>query len=333
MISRCIPYLGLTLIILVSTAGADDKGAKATALIEHAQRLSDIRAEGAPPFRLKLSLKVFGEDGSVLEGAYTEVWVSKTQWRRETVLGDFHRTEAVAGKKRWLLDSASAVPDPVGEIPAIYAMDTLGLQVWKTNKIKDGDIKVKGLSLTCLESDRALGGKSALCFDSSSGMLVLKISPAISASLVGDKTCLFADYQKFGDRAFARSYECDEDKHPRLRAKVVELVSDPAPDPALFEPMAGSEESGNCLSGIKPPRQTHAPEPIFPMGLRSPTTVFLRVFLGADGKPHDAEVTSAPNPGLDQAALKAIRQWTFNPATCDGTPVAFEIAVEVDFHL
>jgi hypothetical protein len=204
MMFRCVSFLGVTLILFVATAIADNKSAEATALIQHAKVLSDIHAEGAPPFRLKLSLKVIKEDGSVLEGSYTEVWVSKIQWRRETVLGDFHRTEVVAGKRRWLLDSASIVPWPMGEIPAIYAMDKLGVEAWKPKEIKDGEIRVKGLSLSCLEAEHGtMGGKSALCFDSSSGTLVLQISPLITTGLIADRTCFFTDYEKFGDHSFA----------------------------------------------------------------------------------------------------------------------------------
>jgi TonB family protein len=331
MTSRCISSVGLILTLFASIASADNKNAEATSLIQRAQQLSDIHAEGAPPFRLKLSFKVFREDGSVLEGEYTEVWVSKTQWRRETVLGDFHRTEVVAGRKRWLLDTSPAVPEPAGEIPAIYAMDKLGFEASTPKIAKDSEIRVKGLSLSCLEAEHGpLGGKSALCFDNGSGALVLKISPVITAGLITDKTCFFSDYQKFGDRSFARSYQCDEDRHPRLRVRVVELISEPAPDPTLFAPMAGAEELVNCLSGVKPPRMTYSPEPVFPAA--GGGQVVMRVFLGTDGKPRDVEVTSAPNPGFDQAALKAIRRWTFSPATCEGEPVATEIAIVANFR-
>jgi protein TonB len=112
----------------------------------------------------------------------------------------------------------------------------------------------------------------------------------------------------------------------------VELVSEPAPDPSLFAPIGAAKELVNCPSGIKPPRQTYAPEPMTPANLHDPVLVTIGVFLGADGKLNDIQIKSAPNPDFDQAALRAIRQWTFSPATCDGEPVAMEIAIQVDFH-
>jgi TPR repeat protein len=37
--------------------------------------------------------------------------------------------------------------------------------------------------------------------------------------------------------------------------------------------------------------------------------------------------------GLDEQAIEAVSNWRFEPATKDGTPVAVQINVEVNFHL
>jgi len=37
--------------------------------------------------------------------------------------------------------------------------------------------------------------------------------------------------------------------------------------------------------------------------------------------------------GLDQKAIDAVKQWTFQPAQKDGKPVDVQISVEVVFHL
>jgi hypothetical protein len=58
-------FLVLTVSLFVSTAFANNKEAEAVALIERGKQLSDIRAEGAPSFRLKLSFKIIKEDGSL----------------------------------------------------------------------------------------------------------------------------------------------------------------------------------------------------------------------------------------------------------------------------
>jgi TonB family protein len=37
--------------------------------------------------------------------------------------------------------------------------------------------------------------------------------------------------------------------------------------------------------------------------------------------------------GLDQKAVEAVKQWKFDPARKDGTPVAVMISILVDFRL
>jgi protein TonB len=62
-------------------------------------------------------------------------------------------------------------------------------------------------------------------------------------------------------------------------------------------------------------------------------TMLLSVVVGADGNPHDIRVVSGLGHGLDENAIKALKQWRFEPASKDGQPVPTIIRVEVTFHL
>jgi len=321
----------LAVAALLPTALANKKDEEAAALLEQAKRLSDIRAEGAPAFRLKMSFKIIEKGGSALEGVYTEVWVSKVRWHRETVVGNFRRTQVALGGKRWQLDSATAVPENIGDVQRLSQVDRFRPEAWKARRV--GDREVKGRSIRCLETNAdPRGAKSALCFDKSSGVLQVEITPVDVESRIADKACFFADYQKFGDRILARSYECDEDRHPRLNARVIELETEPAPDPALFMPLDGGKESVNCFSMIKAPIPIHTQEPTLLPSILGRNLVVMSLVVGTDGKPHDLRVTSAPNHALDQVALRAAELWTFKPATCEGEPVEAEIVLEIQFR-
>lgn len=224
----------LTLTLLVSVAFANEKEEEASALIERAKQLSDIRVDGAPAFRLKLSFKIIKEDGSVLDGAYTEDWVSKAQWHRETVLGSFRRTQVAMGKKLWLVDSNTIVPEHIDDILRFSESSKFNPKLWTLNReVKDRE--VGGSSARCIDKKNQVPweGRLALCFDKISGTLTAEVGSLQVGSLT-ERVCLYADYQKFGDRVLARSYECDEDKHPRLEARVVELLAEPALDPAFL---------------------------------------------------------------------------------------------------
>ncbi|MGJ4730257.1 energy transducer TonB [Luteimonas sp. SDU101] len=63
-------------------------------------------------------------------------------------------------------------------------------------------------------------------------------------------------------------------------------------------------------------------------------TVVLRVDVAADGTPSDVQVVGrSGSRELDRAAERAVRDWTFRPATRDGKAVASSVQVPVDFRV
>src|SRR5450631_2346566 len=89
----------------------------AEVLMAKARHLSDIRAKNAPAFRLKATFTFTGKDLENAEGTYTEVWVSDSQWRRETVVKDFRRTEVGTPNRTWTLDSVTDFPEVATHLP------------------------------------------------------------------------------------------------------------------------------------------------------------------------------------------------------------------------
>lgn len=332
-------FLAFTLALLASSTFASDQAEEAAPLIEHAKQLSDIRAEGAPPFRLKVDFKINRNNGPVVDGTYTEHWVSKAKWRRETVLGDFRRIQIATGRKVWLLDSSTVVPRQIGVIPHISDFSGLHPEAWESqqdHRVTRKDRQVSGTGAHCLEKSLGSQGATwAVCFDKISGTLAAEISPLDIWTGGGERVCSYSDYQKFGEYMVAGSYECDEDKHPKIEARIVELATDAAEDPEIFVPPEGAKESVNCLGPIKSPTVVHHQDPKIPRSFRGANAnivVTISVVVGTDGKPRDLRVTSAPNRHYDQEALAAAQQWRFKPATCDGEPMETQIAVEIWFH-
>ena len=61
-------------------------------------------------------------------------------------------------------------------------------------------------------------------------------------------------------------------------------------------------------------------------------SVELRLMVGVDGAVREVEVLSAQPPGVfDQAAVAAVRQWRFQPATYEGRPVAIRVTQTLRF--
>lgn len=52
-----------------------------------------------------------------------------------------------------------------------------------------------------------------------------------------------------------------------------------------------------------------------------------------DGSVNNLAVVETAGADLDKAALEAVRQWKFEPSTCNGEPVAIETEIFVHFAM
>ena len=55
--------------------------------------------------------------------------------------------------------------------------------------------------------------------------------------------------------------------------------------------------------------------------------------IGTDGMARDFRLVRGLGLGLDEAGVRAIQTWRFQPAVKDGHPVAAEANIEVNFRL
>jgi len=85
------------------------------------------------------------------------------------------------------------------------------------------------------------------------------------------------------------------------------------------------------------PRYRNNPRPEYPADarrMRKEGLVMLSVRVGTDGRPTDVTLKKSSGvPSLDEAAIRAVRRWIFDPATVGGIPVASEVDVPVRFTL
>jgi TonB family protein len=102
------------------------------------------------------------------------------------------------------------------------------------------------------------------------------------------------------------------------------------------EAPAGSPPAESPPTGVltRPPVLLQQVEARFPpeaaaAGLAG--TVVLEVDIGADGKVMDARVVQPAGHGFDEAALEAVRQFTFSPAEVDGQPAPVRILYSYEF--
>ncbi len=90
-------------------------------------------------------------------------------------------------------------------------------------------------------------------------------------------------------------------------------------------------------NGVTSPKLTKEVHPDYTEGAkqrRVQGSVELSAVVLKDGTVGDeVKVTQSLDEELDQQAVKAVRQWKFQPGTKDGKPVAVQVDIELTFKL
>lgn len=309
-----------------------DKQAQGEAMLDRGRAASNIRAPNAPAFRLKVAFSFVSEKLETVTGTYSEWWVSRNQWRREIVAGDSRRLEIGGPDKRWLLDTGPSLPEQVKRLPA-----SLDLVPSKTSKFVFDSILDPALDNTKVACAISVPGsekqKSAFCFHKESGVLIQKIEPYLVGRRMGGYSCDYAAFHMFGNYAYPREMACFVEGHQKMDAKVTELAVEPSPDLALFKPPPEAVELGQCSGKTIAPRAISSPDPAMPWRAANDSNVTLELIVNTKGTAQDVKVLRSGGKSFDENAVRAVRGWHFQPATCNGIPMATTISVEVNFRM
>ncbi len=86
---------------------------------------------------------------------------------------------------------------------------------------------------------------------------------------------------------------------------------------------------------LHPPHLLDSPPPAFPPGREGTglhPTVILLLTITAEAKVSDIVVEHSASADFDAAAVEAVQDWTFEPATKGGVPISSRIRVAVHFE-
>jgi TonB family protein len=134
-----------------------------------------------------------------------------------------------------------------------------------------------------------------------------------------------------------------------LTTKLALYALAPSPVPPLPELFVRAAPMATCAPYEPPPAPVHAPPvrppgaprktrdvaPVYPkeaLAARLQGVVILEVVIDCSGRVVDARVVRSV-PGLNDAALDAVRQWGYAPALKDGIPTFAVMTVPVSFSL
>jgi TonB family protein len=89
-------------------------------------------------------------------------------------------------------------------------------------------------------------------------------------------------------------------------------------------------------NGVQQPKVLSKVDPVYTQEAKDAKiegSVILSAVITTEGKADQIEVIRSLDAGLDQNAIDAVEQWTFQPGTKDGEPVAVQATIEVHYRL
>jgi TonB family protein len=119
----------------------------------------------------------------------------------------------------------------------------------------------------------------------------------------------------------------------------LERGSDPPPQAAgapQTDPSTADDKPHHIGGDVKPPKLIHSVDPDYSKEARKAKfsgTVEVHLVLDEDGNPTQVQVAKSAGMGLDEEAVKAVRQYKFLPAMKDGKPVKVDLYVDVKFQI
>lgn len=329
---RTVLILGMILILQSSIASASGKRkqAQAKAMFQAAYAASEIKTKGSPPFHLKAEFQFYDSKFQRAKGSYDELWISPDQYKTSFSVPSGSDVIGVSNGQRWQKDT----------LPYTIMLETLvesamdpgaGLHSGPPHKIKGILDETSGSRhMTCVVPHRK-NQADEYCFDPQNGRLVHR------TELEWAVAYQYSDYEPWGDKWFPRKIVIEQNGTPLVQIDVKSLTPAGRLSSSTFAPPPGAEvEKQVSCPSLRSVKLVKRVPPVYPESARRKEiegVVRMYADIGKGGQIRGLKVIHTASPALDAAALQAVRQWHYQPATCKGVPFEVITTIDVRFQL
>ena len=322
-------YLRLAIVLLTCHAllgASDDRTQEGKDLINTAVEKTNIFA--LPHFLMKGNIQI-KDKGKPVNGAYLLVWNGPDEWKEEISLpGYFEKQVGVKGVV-YLKRTVDFIPLRIEQLHSTLGYGSL---VGRSSFIqiapradetvqKIGERKIRGIKAKCVEIISTEKNNREVCVDTSAGTLLRKDSFL-------DKEMMPAD-----TKVFPRLLSYEEDGNPIIEVRITELSTSQTFSSADFVAPPDASSRPGCMNPV-PFHLIHRVDPKYPQEDRQSRmqgTVSVYALIAKDGSVQNTRIVSGVSTGLNNASLYAIKQWHYEPASCNGVPVDAETVLTANY--
>jgi TonB family protein len=327
--------VGLWLTPLV----ASDLSKQQEAIKKIEQAVAKTNIFELPSFQMKASVEVHYQG----TGSYQLLWNGPEQWREEIRLPGY--TEIQVGGKGtvWIQRSTDFLPLRIYDLHAALGFGSgvagsgsgpTGSLVQSSLTRKDKITKIHerkkhGETQTCVEYEDEVKRSSEICVNESTNTLV-RGSSYVDSHYVGN------DLQPVGGgKVYPRSLGFVENGITVAKANISEFTTSNQFPPNSFIPPGGVAPQAGCMNPT-PFRLIKRVTPQYPKSARErrmQRLVAIDAWIGLDGTPRIGKVVEQVSPDLEQSSVSAIKEWRYEPATCNGKPVEVQTVLRFSYTL
>ncbi len=343
-----IPLFLAALVLLpaAQARGKQHKVKPAQVFLDAADR-ADLQAPGSPPFELSATIQLIIQKMQ-LNGTYLLLWDSPERWSEKIVLPGYQRVRVQGPLGIWQHRNLNY------EIPSVVDLDDALGFTWELRynaTLRPGKLKAKrvsGANLKCSRVDVGMyvqqvgnsekvseSSERDFCFDSQEAELKAELYPKGRSRAPNLTAVEYSDFAPFGTKDYARTIRLSSGGKTFLTFsvnRIALLVHPPASD---FTPPADGIFMATCAA-TEMPKLIKKVLPVYPPDEKSAGRnghVVLYVMIAADGSVKNPRVIFSAGPEFDAAALAAVRQWRYQPRSCNGKPTSFETYITVYFQM
>ena len=296
-------------------------------LLTSARQQVDLFGDQASAFQLDIDF--VAQTNVPTKGYLTLKWETKDRWWRKVVMGDYGQIEIRNGERLFIRRNAAFTPLGVRQLISLLAFPEGFANM---TAIKETQRVEQGVQASCI----LVGSRGSkrppheVCIDEASHQILSNEWPDPPGELNGER---FADYIDFRGHRFPRKLQLRVKGSEVLTADVTSMKAI-AFDEALLIPPQGAIERRQCAD-MKAPvllEKVRVPYPASARrnGMAGDTIAALTIL--ADGTVENAQIIGRATHTMDEAALKSMKKWKFEPAMCGADPVVSDIEVVVSFR-
>lgn len=331
-------HLAVLVMSLQGFLTASDQPNQQDAVSRLEQDVAKTNIFELPSFAMKASIQVESQ-GKLTDGTYQLLWNGPDQWREEVNLPGYSGVQIGGKGVIWVQRSGDFTP-----LPVFFLHQALGFGSSVTSAGSPQSMSLVHVALAPGDTikntkKRQEHGDGLTCFEieevGNGGKQSSEICVNDSSDTVARASIMFTDgnLQPVGTKMFPRLLTLHRGHKVLARVNVSELAS-PAQFPSdAFTLPAGASSRAGCMNPT-PVRSVSHPNPEYPPMARkhhADGTVGFDVLIGADGIPRVRKVVESAGPDLEDSSRRALSQWRYDPARCNGKPVEVETFLEFNF--